>query len=47
MNLSTLHRLYNTQDKCLAYLEKVRWGKSSNVSCPRCMSKSVVRRGKS
>jgi len=42
MNLQQLHKQFGTQDKCLAYLEKVRWGK--NVVCPRCASDSIVKR---
>ena len=27
MNLTELHKKYGTQNKCIAYLEKLRWGK--------------------
>lgn len=34
MNLTTLSRKYNTKAKCIAYLEKLRWGKKP--ICPFC-----------
>ena len=32
MNLTELHKKFNTQKKCIAYLEKLRWKKK--VFCP-------------
>ncbi len=45
MTLSELHRKYGTQDKCIAYLEKTRWGKQHY--CILCGSIKVKKRKKS
>lgn len=42
MNLQQLHTKLGTQDKCIAYLEKLRWGKKPK--CLFCESKSVKKR---
>jgi transposase-like protein len=42
MNLTILHRKFNTQDKCIAYLEKLRWGKQ--VYCVLCGAENVTDR---
>ncbi|HVA98696.1 MAG TPA: IS1595 family transposase [Bacteroidia bacterium] len=42
MNLSQLHRLYGTQNKCIAYLEKLRWAKKPK--CVYCESLNVKKR---
>lgn len=42
MNLTVLHRKFNTQDKCIAYLEKIRWG--NTPACVRCGSTNVTQR---
>lgn len=42
MNLTTLHKKYGTQVKCIAYLEKLRWGK--HVHCAYCGSEHVTKR---
>lgn len=34
MNLTTLNKNYSTKAKCIAYLEKLRWGKKP--ACPFC-----------
>lgn len=34
MNLSKLHKDFGTQKKCIAYLEKLRWGKTP--TCANC-----------
>jgi len=39
MNLKQIHKKFDTQDKCLSYLEKLRWGKT--VKCPYCDSKRI------
>jgi DNA-directed RNA polymerase subunit RPC12/RpoP len=39
MNIKQIQKKYDTQAKCLSYLEKLRWGK--NVKCPYCDSKRV------
>lgn len=44
MNIIEIHKKYNTKAKCIAQLEKLRWGKS--VICPYCNS-SRNRRAKS
>jgi transposase-like protein len=41
MNLIKINKKYNTQAKCLSYLEKLRWGK--NVTCTKCGSHNTVR----
>lgn len=41
MNLIQIQKKYNTQVKCLKYLEKLRWGKT--VTCTYCDSKRVVK----
>ena len=42
MNLKQLHKDFGTQKKCVAYLEKIRWGK--NPTCANCESTSVSKR---
>ena len=42
MNLSQLHKDFGTQKKCIAYLEKIRWGK--NPTCANCESPNVTKR---
>lgn len=42
MNLTELHRKFGTQKRCIAYLEKLRWGKTP--ACIRCGSTNVVSR---
>ena len=42
MNLTTLHKQFGTQDKCIAYLEKLRWGKTP--ACVNCGSTNVTKR---
>lgn len=45
MNLQQLHKKLGTQEKCIAYLEKLRWAKKPK--CLFCNSKSVKKRPKS
>ena len=40
MNLTTLSKKYNTRAKCIAYLEKLRWGKKP--VCPFCKNKTNI-----
>lgn len=42
MNLSQLHKDFGTQKKCIAYLEKLRWGKVP--TCANCESTNVSKR---
>ena len=42
MNLQTLHKNYGTQSKCIAYLEKLRWGKK--VTCVFCSKLNITKR---
>jgi transposase-like protein len=42
MNLSQLHSKFGTQNKCIAYLEKLRWGK--HPYCVHCGSVNVKKR---
>jgi transposase-like protein len=42
MNLQQLHKEFGTQKKCIAYLEKIRWGKEP--LCALCESDNVSRR---
>ena len=42
MNLTQLHKQFGTQQKCIAYLEKLRWGKTP--ACVNCGSMNVVKR---
>lgn len=42
MNLSLLHKKLGTQAKCIAYLEKLRWGKKPK--CVFCESNNVTKR---
>jgi transposase-like protein len=42
MTTSELHRKFNTQDKCIAYLEYLRWGKKTK--CVHCKSDKVYKR---
>ena len=41
MNLIQIQKRFGTQDKCRAYLEKLRWGKT--VLCTYCDSKRVIK----
>lgn len=41
MNLKILYRKFNTQKKCVTYLEKLRWKKK--IICPYCNSKKTRR----
>lgn len=41
MNLSDLHQQFNSQSKCFAYLEKLRWNRK--VICPYCNSRKTYR----
>ena len=41
MNLTELHKKFNTQKKCIAYLEKLRWKKK--VFCPYCNSTNTLK----
>ena len=42
MNLTQLHKRFGTQQKCIAYLEKLRWGKTP--ACVHCGSLNVSKR---
>jgi len=42
MTISELHKQFGTQEKCVAYLEKIRWGKKP--TCVHCKSDKVYRR---
>lgn len=42
MNLTELHRKFGTQEKCITYLEKLRWGKKP--VCIFCGSDNIVKR---
>ncbi len=44
MNLLQIQRKFSTQNKCIAYLEKLRW--NGKPTCPHCNSKMVYRRNK-
>lgn len=44
MNLQQLHKTLGTQAKCIAHLEKLRWGKKPK--CIFCESKNVKKRPK-
>lgn len=45
MNLQQLHKKLGTQDKCIAYLEKLRWGKKLKQNkCALCGSSNVTKR---
>ena len=41
INLVSLIKRFKSEDKCLAYLESLRW--PDGIKCPRCASKSVSR----
>ncbi len=41
MNLIDINKKFNSQAKCLSYLEKLRWGKT--VTCTKCGSDNTVR----
>lgn len=45
MNLTQLHKKFNTQDKCIKHLEKLRW--NHKPKCLFCQSDSVKKRKKS
>lgn len=40
MNLTTLSKKYNTENKCISYLEKLRWGKTP--TCVFCGEKKHI-----
>lgn len=42
MNLTILHRKFNTQQKCITHLEKLRWG--NTPACVHCGSTNVTKR---
>lgn len=42
MNILTIQKKYNTQKKCIAYLEKLRWGK--NPVCVFCNAINITKR---
>ena len=42
MDLKQLHKDFGTQKKCIAYLEKIRWGKTP--LCANCESDNVTKR---
>jgi len=42
MNLQKLHKNFGTQQKCIAYLEKLRWGKEP--ACVYCGAMNVTKR---
>jgi len=42
MNLSQLHSKFGTQEKCIRYLEKIRWSK--RPICVHCSSDNVTKR---
>jgi len=44
MNLSTLSKKYNTQAKCVSYLEKLRW--ENEPTCPFCNDKEHITKRK-
>jgi transposase-like protein len=41
MNIKEVQKKFGTQEKCLSYLEKLRWGKT--VTCSYCDSKRVIK----
>ena len=41
MDLIKIRKKFDTQEKCLSYLEKLRWGKT--VRCTKCGSDNTVR----
>jgi len=41
MNLIQIQKKYGNNEKCRAYLEKLRWGKT--VKCTKCNSTNVVK----
>ncbi len=45
MNLTLLHKQFGTQEKCITYLEKMRWNKKP--VCLHCNSTNVKKRAKS
>lgn len=45
MNLTVLHKKFGTQEKCIAYLEKLRWG--NTPACVHCGSLNVTARNNS
>jgi transposase-like protein len=42
MNLTTLSKKYNTQEKCIEHLEHLKW--SGKPCCPRCNSTRMTKR---
>ncbi len=46
MNLTTLNKKYNTQHKCITFLEQLRWGKGKKrkITCAFCGSDRVTKR---
>jgi transposase-like protein len=41
MNIKEVQKKFSTQDKCLSYLEKLRWGKT--VKCAYCESERIIK----
>ena len=41
MNILEIQKTFNTDKRCLDYLEKLRWGKS--VTCTKCQSRDIIR----
>lgn len=41
MNIKQVQKKFGTQEKCLNYLEKLRWGKT--VTCSYCDSKRIIK----
>jgi ISXO2-like transposase domain/Transposase zinc-ribbon domain len=44
MSLRQIHQEYDTQDKCMALLIRLRW--PNGVECPRCGNRRVVKVGR-
>ena len=44
MNLTELHKLYNTKTKCYKHLERIRW--DGKPKCPTCENSGVTKRKK-
>jgi transposase-like protein len=41
MNVVLLNEAFDTQEECIAYLEKLRW--PDGIECPRCKGKTISR----
>ncbi len=41
MNIKQIQKKFSTQEKCLSYLQKLRWGKT--VKCAYCDSKRIIK----